>query len=216
MARAPCRSSGLFGRARVPRASLNIKDDIRAPEGQLSLQITRLADLDAVLGEALQGSLNASVAFERPGGRSRARLAVVARDVGLPAQRLASLQLSGDIDQPLRRPRLALQLSAAALVRGVDAKLSATITGVPNALSMRATAATGRRGSRERHHSSTAPPTWHGNQRRQLELTVLDARYRQQSAASAGTGRGLLPRRHCASISCDWQWPLPSCRSQGG
>ena len=99
------------------------------PEGRLELHVARLEDLDRLIGQPLQGSLDASALFDRSAGRSRAHLTIDAHDAGVPGQLLQLLQLRGDILDPSVRPVLALQLSAQALRSGVLTKLTAELRG---------------------------------------------------------------------------------------
>ncbi|HEX4023556.1 MAG TPA: translocation/assembly module TamB domain-containing protein [Steroidobacteraceae bacterium] len=156
------------------------------PQGQLSLRIARLADLDTVLGRPVQGSLDASVALERSGARSRARLTLQARDLAVPAQPLAvqQLQVQGDIDGPLRQPRLALQLSAQGSLRGVAARLAASANGPLSALQLRAAVTTGGAPVTTGAAVADAPvlqaqALWQGDEG-ELELQRLSASYRGQ------------------------------------
>ena len=164
---------------------------LREPQGRLSLRMARLADLDALLGRPVQGSVDASVTLEKADGRSRARLVLQGRDVGVPSQQISSLQLHGDIDQPLRSPRLALRLAAAGSIRATAVKLAASANGAPSALQLRVTASTGAaaqsggaaQAGAARGGASpqlAAQATWYQAQR-QLALQHLSASYRGQS-----------------------------------
>jgi translocation and assembly module TamB len=99
------------------------------PEGRLELHVARLQDLDHLLGQSVQGSIDASALFDHNAGRSRAHITVDAHDVGVPAQLLQQLQLRGDILDPSVRPVLALHLTAQALRNGTQAKLAAELSG---------------------------------------------------------------------------------------
>jgi translocation and assembly module TamB len=99
------------------------------PEGHLQLQVARLQDLDQLLGQPLQGSLDASALFDHTAGRSRAHLTIDAHDAGVPGQLLQLLQVRGDIIDPSVRPVLALHLTAQALRSGALAKLAADVSG---------------------------------------------------------------------------------------
>ena len=93
-----------------------------------------LADLDHVLGQTLQGSVDAQADFDlaTPGGR--ARLRVDGKNVGVPAQQLQTLQISGEIDALSTQPTLALQLATQGLIQGVPAHAQAQLSGPLNAV----------------------------------------------------------------------------------
>ena len=164
------------------QGSLGVNATSGLPLGLLSLQVARLADLDALGGSppggGLSGSLDAQAAFEAPDGRSRMRLQVRAQDVALRAVRLARLQLSGSVDEPLRAPQLALSLAASGTLRGVPAQLSATARGPPAAMQLHAQVATG--GSEATASQLQADATWRAA-REQFELTALTGHYRRQT-----------------------------------
>jgi translocation and assembly module TamB len=148
------------------------------PEGHLELHVARLEDLDRLLGQPVQGSLDASALFDRTAGHSRAHLTIDAHDAGVPGQLLQLLQLRGDILDPSVRPVLALQLSAQALRAGVLTKLTAELRGPVANPRMHALA-------------SLQAPTLPALQldtsatlnveRRELRLTALRADYREQT-----------------------------------
>jgi translocation and assembly module TamB len=148
------------------------------PQGHLELHFARLGDLDRLLGQPLQGSLDASVAFDRTAGHSRAHLTLDAHDAGVPEQQLQLLQLRGDILEPIVRPVLALRLTAQALRQGVLAKLSADVRGpiASPALHAVASVQAGSQPALQLDTSATLYP-----ERRELRLTALRADYRQQT-----------------------------------
>lgn len=173
--RADWRSAQLQG-------SLSMAANTSAPQGQLSLRVRRLADLNRLvedpLAGGLSGSLTAQLAFEEHEGGSRLRVQVQGQDVGLPAVQLARLQLSGSIDEPLRAPQLALALSAAGTLRGVPAQLSATARGASAAVQLHAEVATG--GAAQTASQLDADATWRAASG-ELELTGLTGHYRRQT-----------------------------------
>jgi translocation and assembly module TamB len=148
------------------------------PEGRLELRFAQLQDLDRLLGEPIQGSLDASVVFDRTAERSRAHVTLDAHAAGVPAQQLQLLQLRGDIAEPFVRPVLALQLSAQALRNGALAKLSLELRGPLAGLKAHALASV-RAGSDSVLQLDTAA-TLHLEQR-DVRLTALRADYRAQT-----------------------------------
>ncbi len=116
------KSARLDGELRIDTAASD-------PKGHLELHVAHLEDLDRLLGQSVQGSLDASALFDRTAGHSRAQITLDAHDAGIPAQQLQLLQLRGDIAEPLLRPVLALHLTAQALRSGALAKLAADVSG---------------------------------------------------------------------------------------
>ncbi len=116
------------------RGELHVPSGGRAPIGHLDLGVDSLADLDHVLGQTLQGSVDAQADFDlaTPGGR--ARLRVDGKNVGVPAQQLQTLQISGEIDGLSTQPTLALQLATQGLIQGVPAHAQAQLQGPLNAV----------------------------------------------------------------------------------
>jgi translocation and assembly module TamB len=164
------------------------------PQGRLQLQIAQLRDLDALLGQELQGSLDASVLFDRIAGRSQAHISLDAHDAGIASEQLQVLQLRGDIIEPLLRPVLALQLSAQAELRGAQLKLDTQAHGPLSHLALHSTASL----------SSGAAPALQLDgaatvhlAHRELQLVALRADYRDQSLhllapATLSFGDGLV------------------------
>jgi translocation and assembly module TamB len=158
--------------------ALRIDANASDPEGRLELHFARLEDLDRLLGQPIQGSLDASVVFDRAAGRSRAQVTLDAHDAGLPAQQLQLLQLRGDIVEPTVRPVLALQLTAQALRNGALTKLNAELRGpfASPKLHVLASVRAGSQPALQLDASATLYP-----ERRELRLTALRADYRQQT-----------------------------------
>jgi translocation and assembly module TamB len=119
------------------QAELHVPADARAPIGQLDLGMDHLSDLNHLLGQQLQGSVDAHADFDTavPGGRARVRIA--AKDAGVPAQQLQSLSLTGDINGLTTQPVMALQLTTQGLIRGVPAHAQAQLQGPLSALVVR-------------------------------------------------------------------------------
>jgi translocation and assembly module TamB len=152
------------------------------PQGRLELHVAQLSDLDQLLGQPIQGSLDASVVFDRAAGRARARVMLDAHEAGIPSQPLQQLQLRGDIAEPLVRPVLALQLSAQAQRQGVLGKLTADLRGPPDSLKLHLLASL-QPGSVQ----GVSQPALQLDSsatlnlaRRELRLTALESDYREQ------------------------------------
>jgi translocation and assembly module TamB len=168
---------GEWKSARVAGA-LRIDSNAADPQGRLELHLDRLQDLDRLLGQELQGGLDASVVFDRATGHSRAQVTLDAHDAGLPAQQLQLLQVRGEIAEPLQRPVLALQLTAQALRSGMLVKLSTEVRGPPARLQLHslASVAAGTDPALRLEASATVHPDRHD-----VRLTALRADYRDQT-----------------------------------
>jgi len=96
--------------------------DLSQARGRLTLRMTRLADLDRLLGAALHGSVEGSLALRPDRGHSRAELRLQARDAGTGALSVdAGLTGSGPLDA------LHLQLSAQSpAIAGKPARIAST------------------------------------------------------------------------------------------
>jgi translocation and assembly module TamB len=120
--------------------AMRFDPNAQRPQGKLALHVPNLADLDRLLGQPLQGSIDASVLFDEREGKSRAHVNVDARGIGVPAQQIEQLRLRGDITAPGTTPLLALHLSAATLLNGRQAHLTTDARGPLENLDLRATA----------------------------------------------------------------------------
>jgi translocation and assembly module TamB len=158
--------------------SLRLGADGSAPQGQLTLRVARLADLDALAGEPLQGSLAGTIDLALRDGQSVAQLQLQGQDVGLPMRQLSELQLSGTVEDPLSAPQLDLALTASGTLRGVAARLSGKVRGPPSALQLHAELASG--GSSATAAQLSADAVWRSRPE-QLELTALSGQYRSQN-----------------------------------
>jgi translocation and assembly module TamB len=165
------KSARLLGAVRVDAKGVD-------PEGRLELHIARLEDLDQLLGQPVQGSLDASALFDRTSGRSRAHLTIDAHEAGIPGQLLQLLQLHGDVFDPSVRPVLALHLTAQALRNGAMTKLAAELSG-PVANPRLHASASLQAGSLPALQLDTSATF--DVERRELRLSALRADYREQT-----------------------------------
>jgi translocation and assembly module TamB len=124
----------------LAQGELNLPGDSKAPQGHLELSMQRMEDLDRLVGQALQGSIQARVDFDGgvPGGRARVR--VDAKDAGVPAQQFKELHVAGDIDGLATEPTLALHLTGRTLISQVPANLKAQIQGPLSAVALHVSA----------------------------------------------------------------------------
>ena len=84
----------------------------RVPRGRVALRMTRLEDLQVLIGQPLQGSVVANVEFVPHGANGDALVQVEARGVGMPDAAAQRVTLSGRIGALPSRPTAALQLVA--------------------------------------------------------------------------------------------------------
>ncbi len=169
-------------------ASLRVDGDLLAPVGAVALRVGDLQDFAALLGEPLQGTADASVAFDHAGNRGRARVKLDGEDIALASTRLATLQLRGVVSDPFRAPRLALQLSSEALLQGNAIAVSAQANGAMDALGLKVDAQAEQASTVATANSSApslagsrlrADAVW-SESRQQLKLNQLEAQYRDQ------------------------------------
>ncbi len=122
--------------------SAQIQGDVRADakgehaRGNVELRVERLADLDRLIGQPLQGAVHASVALHDQAGVDRADVDVAATDVGLPAQQVQMLHLRGQIERPLTQPSMALTLEARTQFNDRAGELHAQARGPLNKLEL--------------------------------------------------------------------------------
>lgn len=153
-----------------------------APHGRLELNLPHLEDLANLLGQPLQGSLSARAEFDGSAPGGRAHVHVEAKNAGVPAQQLTALDLSGNIDSVTTNPTLALRLSTQTLIRDVPSNLWAQIQGPLSAASLRVLAAT--EGDETTRSRLEAAATFNAD-RRELQITALDLKYRGEGAILA-------------------------------
>jgi translocation and assembly module TamB len=123
--------------ARIERGdwkSAHIEGAVRSNEarhtsGRIDFRMAQLTDLDRLLGQPLQGSLQAGVVLDDKRVADRAQITVVATDIGLPSQLVHDMQLHGQIDRPLTKPTLSLQLTANGALNERAAHLTAQAHG---------------------------------------------------------------------------------------
>jgi translocation and assembly module TamB len=161
------------------QGEVNIPNGAHSPIGQLDFAMEHIADLDDLLGQPVQGSVEAHVDFDAaaPGGRARVR--VDAKDLGVPAQQLQTLQLTGEIDALTTQPALALQLTTQALISGVPAHLQAQLQGPLDAVVLGIKA--GSEGDPTIQSQLTSTATFE-SERRELRVSALTLQYRGQTA----------------------------------
>ncbi len=150
-------------------ADVTLPPGAKLPVGTVDLRMTRLADLEPLLHQAVRGALTAKIDMapgsgapgsgapgsgapgsgapgqgaspaQAPGGGGtpQARIDVQGRDLGLGANGVARLAVTGRVDNPVASPVVALKLDAAGLQAGAitgTAQLDAT--GPQDALTLR-------------------------------------------------------------------------------
>jgi translocation and assembly module TamB len=122
------------------QGSLHVDPQGERPQGRFELHLPTLADLDRLLGQPVQGAVDASVVFDARDGASRAHVTVDGRDVGVPAQQVQELQVRGYIEHPTTEPVLALRLSATTLLSERQTHLTVDARGPPSKLELHADA----------------------------------------------------------------------------
>ena len=157
--------------------ALRVDGDMHAPQAHLTLSVPRLADLDTMLGTALTGRLTAQLDLTGTAARNRALLHVDGQDIALGSLRVHVLTARGSIEEPLRTPQLDAQLSAQGELGAVAATIALSANGAPARLMLKTHAEIG--GGVQTATQLEAQAIWLQS-RRQLQITSLDAHYREQ------------------------------------
>lgn len=134
--RADWKSAHANGALTLPKGAM-------LPVGKLDLRMARLDDLRALTGQALAGSVSATLETTEQGGRQTARLQAEARNAGLAGTAsVGRATLNATVADPTAKPvvdaKLAVDDVAASGIRG-NAKLD--VAGPQDALSLRLSAA---------------------------------------------------------------------------
>ena len=118
--------------------ALTLAPGASLPLGRVQVRMTRLADLDALIGQPLSGSVTADLNLDA----GAARVEAEARDAGLPGSRVRRLALTARVTDPTTRPVVSAQASAEGLdAGGVTGSAKVELSGPQEALAVRTTAA---------------------------------------------------------------------------
>ncbi len=131
--RAQWRSAEASGELQLPR-------DAGALSGHVSLRMAHVEDLDRLLDQPLQGSFDARLDLDGAAPGGRAQLTLSAKDLGLSAQRLQTLQVSGSVAALSTQPVVSLELAAQGLIGAVPISLQGRAAGPLGALGLQLTA----------------------------------------------------------------------------
>ncbi len=118
--------------------ALTMASGAKLPDGTVSLRMTRLDDLRALVGQAVSGSVTAELAL----GESLAKLDLQAKGVGIPGSSVGRAVLAARVTDPAGHPSVAATLDADGIEAGGiggSAKLAAN--GPEDALAIRLNAA---------------------------------------------------------------------------
>ncbi|HLK71803.1 MAG TPA: hypothetical protein VKT19_07590, partial [Steroidobacteraceae bacterium] len=159
------------------KGELRIDGDMHAPQGRLILSVPRLADADTLIGLALTGRVSAQVDLQGSGTRQHALLHLTGQDLALGTVQLHSLTAEGSIVQPLQVPQIDLQLAGEGSLGGVASTFTLSTSGPLDRLMLVTHAAIG--GGAQTATQLDAQAIWLQG-RRQLQLTSLNAHYREQ------------------------------------
>jgi translocation and assembly module TamB len=111
--------------------SLIAASNLSSATGKVDVHARRLADLQPLLGQPVDGALDGSVAFTA----SRAHVAVTGHALDFDNTKIGSLAINGDVLSPLTRPVAALTYSATDVVRsGISGTLGGRIDGTADKL----------------------------------------------------------------------------------
>ncbi len=125
-------------RSLAATADLTLAKGETVPTGTLDARLTRLADLDALIGQQLAGGLTARVQTAQAAGRPEARIDVEASGLAVGANAVGHVSLTGHVADPAARPDVALALSVDGIAAaGVTGQAHATANGPLAALLLR-------------------------------------------------------------------------------
>ncbi len=123
------------------RADLTLPAGAKLPLGTLALRMTRLADLQPVIGRPVSGSVQADIRTSQAPGAAPLVTVAVRANGGLQAARVGTLSLAGTVNNPLASPVVNLRLDAGGLQAGaISGQAHATARGPEAALDVAATA----------------------------------------------------------------------------
>jgi translocation and assembly module TamB len=109
----------------------------RVPRGRIALRMTRLDDLEPLLGQPLRGSIAGNVEFVPERAHGSAIVGVEARTIGVPDAVVQRLTLAGRIEGLPARPAAALQLALDDIAAGgVTGNARVDLNGPPDALAV--------------------------------------------------------------------------------
>ena len=83
--------------------------------GGAKFEIAQLADLAPLVGTAISGSADGTIDLQRQRGQAVLTIKATGHAVGIQDAKIATLSLSGDVQDPFAKPRLALKATAAGL-----------------------------------------------------------------------------------------------------
>ena len=107
----------------------------RVPRGRIALRMTRLDDLEPLLGQPLRGGIAGNVEFVPQGAHGTAIVGVEARSIGMPDAVVQRLTLTGRIEGLPGGPAAALQLALDDIAApGVTGNARVDLNGPPDAL----------------------------------------------------------------------------------
>ncbi|MCQ8239789.1 translocation/assembly module TamB domain-containing protein [Rhizosaccharibacter radicis] len=104
------------------RADLTLPAGATLPLGTVDIRMSRLADLSALAGQPVSGSLQAAIQTTQPAGAGAPHVRIeVSGQGGLPTASVRALRLSGTVDDPVKAPRVDLRLDATGIRSGAIA-----------------------------------------------------------------------------------------------
>ncbi len=99
-------------------ADVTLPPGAKLPVGSVDLRMTRLADLEPILHQAVRGALTAKIDMLPGTAAPQAKVDVQARDLALGANGVARLALTGTVRDPAASPAVDLALDANGLHAG--------------------------------------------------------------------------------------------------
>ncbi len=148
------------------------------PIGTLTARMTRLADLSALTGQKIEGSVSARIATTTIGRKPDAKIDVQATSLALGPNAISHASLTGHVRDPATAPEAALTLAADGIAAaGITGQAHATVNGPQTALLLHTDAALTVQGTPATQTATArldAPAHL-------LALTTMDAAYRGET-----------------------------------
>ncbi|MGA2563654.1 MAG: translocation/assembly module TamB domain-containing protein [Steroidobacteraceae bacterium] len=164
-------------RSAEAEGELRLASDASAPRGRLALRMAHLEELDQLLAFPVRGSIDARADLDGEAD-SGAQLHIEGTDVGISAQQMHSVELTGNIKALGTHPVLALQLAAQGVLENIPVSVQTQLDGPIGAVVLHLTAAS--EGDAQARAALDATATFSA-ERRELRLSALRAQYRGET-----------------------------------
>jgi translocation and assembly module TamB len=161
------------------RGELTLPTGAAIPVGTIDLRMGRLEDLEPFVGQAVTGSLTASVNTVQAQGKPQSNIRIEGQGLGLDGNSIDRLSIGGRIEDPAGRPSINLQVGATGInAFGVAGSVTLDANGPTESLALRLTSNLQTpKGPAQIMSTATARAS-----KRQLQLNTLRADYGGETA----------------------------------